>query len=122
MRGIVRLQFQRFIEQVASRAERCLRCRLIGDCLGAQYKVNCFSALRFLMFTTSGFYIDDLKTDGPRETPDDLILNLKKVRLRGVEAVSPYLVSCLGIYKMGINTHAWTLGQNTSFEHVAHVK
>jgi len=74
------------------------------------------------MFTASGFHIDDLKTDGPRETTDDLILYLENVRLCGVEAISPYLVSCLGIYKMGINTYAWTLGQNTSFEHIAYVK
>src|SRR5262245_45094750 len=78
--------------------------------------------MRFLMLTASGLHIDDLKTDGPRETTDDLILNLKNVRLRGVEAISPYLVSCLGIYEMGINTHTWTLGQHTSFEHIAHVK
>src|SRR5262249_59011587 len=74
------------------------------------------------MFTASGFHIDDLKTDGPRKTADDLILYFKNVRLSGVEAISPYLVSCLGIYEMGINSHTWTLRQNTSFEHITYMK
>src|SRR5262245_24575580 len=78
--------------------------------------------MRFLSFTATGFHIDDLKTDSPRETTDNLILNLKNVCLRGVEAISPYLISALRIDEMGIDAHTRTLGQNASFEHIAYMK
>ena len=73
-------------------------------------------------FAAPRFDVHQLQSDRARQAPNDPVLNLEHVLPLRIEAFGPHRGVGVGIDQLGIDPHLIALGDDASFEQIAHIK